>query len=152
MWDLFKKPQRHSADLVCQTWSQVWSLADLAKSSFTCNSAQSLGYPQLMKVSQIFIFNGILTQETLVSDRNLHQMHGSTVVYMYYSYSLDLLKSSSLLIFNPLYKILSTTIVMSLTNNYWRNGRRTTTVNENIQENNPSMMQKTFFLSLYFAP
>ncbi len=65
---------------------------------------------------------------------------------------LGLLKSSSLLILNPSYKISSTTVVMSLTNNYWCNGRTTTTVNENIQENNPSMMQKSFFLSSSFAP
>jgi hypothetical protein len=136
---------------VCQTWSQVLSLADLAESSFTFNFAQSLGYPQLVKVSHIFMFNGISTQETLVSNRNLHQMHGSTVIYMHYSYNSDLLKSSSLLNFNPLYKILSTTFAMSLTNNYQPSGRTTTTVSENIQENTPSMMQKTFALSLSFA-
>jgi hypothetical protein len=79
-------------------------------------------------------------------------MHGSTVVYMHYSYSSDLLKSSSLLNFNPLYKILSTTFAMSLTNNYWRSRGRTATVSENIQENTPSMMQKTFLLRLSFAP
>jgi hypothetical protein len=105
-----------------------------------------------MKVSHIFMFNGISTQETLVSNMNLHQMHGSTVVYMHYSYSSDLLKSSSLLNFNPLYKILSTTFAMSLTNNHWRSRGRRATVSENIQENTPSMMQKTFLLRLSFAP
>jgi hypothetical protein len=79
-------------------------------------------------------------------------MHGSTVIYMHYSYNSDLLKSSSLLNFDPLYKILSTTFAMSFTNNYQRSRRTTTTVSENIQENTPSMMQKTFFLSLSFAP
>jgi hypothetical protein len=95
-----------------------------------------------MKVSHIFKFNKISTQGTLVFDKNLHQMHGSTVVYMHYSYSSDLLKSSSLLSFNPLYKTLSTTFAMSLANNYKRSRRRTATVSENIQENTPSIMQK----------
>ncbi len=135
-----KKPLGHSADFMCQTWSQVLYLADLAKFGFTYNFAQSLGYPQLMKVSRIFKFNKISTQGTLVSNKNLHQMHGSTVVYMHYSYNSDLLKSSSLLNFNPLYKTLSTTFAMPLTNNYRRNRGRTATVIENIQENTPSIM------------
>jgi len=101
--DCSKKPLGHSADFMCQTWSQVLSLADLAKFGFTYNFAQSLGYLQLMKVSHIFKFNRISTQGTLVSDKNLHQMHGSTVVYMHCSYNSDLLKSSSLLSFKTLY-------------------------------------------------
>jgi hypothetical protein len=87
-----KKPLGHSPDFMCQTSSQVLSLADLAKFGFTYNFTQSPGYLQLMKVSQIFKFDKISTQGTLVSDKNLHQMHGSTVVYMHYSYSWDLLK------------------------------------------------------------
>jgi hypothetical protein len=86
-----KEPLAHCAVFVRQTWSQVLSLANLAKSAFTRNSAQSLGYPQLMKVSHIFKFNKISTQGTLVFDRNLHKLHGSIVIYMHYSYSSDLL-------------------------------------------------------------
>jgi hypothetical protein len=135
---------------MCQTWSQVLSLADLAKFGFTYNFAQSLGYLQLMKVSHIF--NKISIQGTLVSDKNLHQMHGSTAVYMHYSYNSDLLKSSSLLSFNHLYKTLSTTFAMSLTNNYRRNRRRTATVSENIQENTRSNMQKELSHLAYLFP
>jgi len=92
-----KESLAHCAVFMCQIWSQVLSFANLVKFAFTRSSAQSLGYPQLMKVSHIFKFNKISTQGSLVFDRNLHKMHGFTVVYMHYSYSSDLLKSSSLL-------------------------------------------------------
>ncbi len=52
---MLKKPLGHSADFVCQTWSQVLFLADLAKSNFICKLSQSLGYPRLMKVFHIHV-------------------------------------------------------------------------------------------------